>query len=397
MRFFMPEWDDKIDPNYDFINDEHSSEHYKDIKSNDCYMWDVFGIEKVPFDGSLVSITTIKRNKRKYKSIEKMGIHAYLGLPKEFPIMGDCGAYSYLKKEYPDYTTSDLLKTYRDLGFDYGVSIDHLVVPATKHDKERRMKITFDNGVEAFEEWKEKYQNDFQLLVAIQGDTISDYMNMYRAYLEHGVEHMAFGGLVRETTLVINRLLDAIIKDLKESTIKPKYLHFFGVARYAIISKFKEIEKLGVEVAFDSASYLRSAWLASPAAEKNYITSGGHGYSAIRIPEILKGARKHSLNQDDITEIGDECLILLRQYERREIPIDTLIPVLTKLINITGNYSNLLPNYIRLLKERPWEKCGCDICKHAGIETTIFRGSNRNKRRGFHNVYTFYQDLKRMR
>jgi len=50
----------------------------------------------------------------------------------------------------------------------------------------------------------------------------------------------------------------------------------------------------------------------------------------------------------------------------------------------------------RTLEDRPWEKCPCDICKRWGIEIVIFRGNNRNRRRGFHNTYVFYQIIGRV-
>ena len=37
--------------------------------------------------------------------------------------------------------------------------------------------------------------------------------------------------------------------------------------------------------------------------------------------------------------------------------------------------------------------CACDICRRDGIQVVIFRGNNRNRRRGFHNTYVFYRLL----
>ena len=34
----------------------------------------------------------------------------------------------------------------------------------------------------------------------------------------------------------------------------------------------------------------------------------------------------------------------------------------------------------------PWRECHCGLCAEHGIEIAIFRGSERNKRRGFHNL-----------
>ena len=55
---------------------------------------------------------------------------------------------------------------------------------------------------------------------------------------------------------------------------------------------------------------------------------------------------------------------------------------------------NLLEGYRKTLRSRPWDRCDCPICEELGIEVAIFRGNNRNRRRGFHNTYRFYQQFK---
>jgi len=54
----------------------------------------------------------------------------------------------------------------------------------------------------------------------------------------------------------------------------------------------------------------------------------------------------------------------------------------------------LLDEYQKTLSERPWEKCDCQICQQYGIEICIFRGNDRNRRRGFHNTRRFYDEFK---
>ena len=62
------------------------------------------------------------------------------------------------------------------------------------------------------------------------------------------------------------------------------------------------------------------------------------------------------------------------------------------LCEARGNYENA---YRELLQQAPWKTCPCGICEKAGINVAIFRGSERNKRRGFHNLYAFRQRLDR--
>ena len=52
--------------------------------------------------------------------------------------------------------------------------------------------------------------------------------------------------------------------------------------------------------------------------------------------------------------------------------------------------------YRETLSARPWRECGCAICASASIEVIIFRGSNRNKRRGIHNLAVYKNHIERL-
>ncbi|QYZ78050.1 hypothetical protein E2N92_00695 [Methanofollis formosanus] len=392
MRYFIPDWDDRVDPEYDFLTDTHSNLHRED-PNNDAYMWDLLGVENVPFDGVLVSVATAQENKKKYAAIKEKGIHQFFGLPDSFPIMADCGAFSYINEEVPPYQTSNILEIYSELGFNYGVSIDHLVVEAFKEKKDERMKITFQNGLAAFDEWKKKYRDDFQLLVSVQGYEINDYLRMYHKFLEYGITHMAIGGLVRSQTSEIVTLIDRIIADIKETNKTPEYLHFFGVARPNLFFRLKELEDLGVNVAFDSASYLRRAWLSSASSQMNYITQEQRGYAAIRVPQDKSSKNQESEGQRKTLGLEQACLRALRAYDRGEMILEDVMDVLETFIIVNDGKLELLEYYRRTLRDQPWKKCPCPICQKNGIETIVFRGNNRNRRRGFHNTISFYSLL----
>lgn len=53
----------------------------------------------------------------------------------------------------------------------------------------------------------------------------------------------------------------------------------------------------------------------------------------------------------------------------------------------------LKEKYKQTLQSRVREKCSCEICKGVGFDVMIFRGANRNRRRGFHNVKMFYDHI----
>jgi len=400
MKYFIPEWDDRVDPKYNFITDEHSKEHIENPIKNDVYTWSIFGIENVPIDGVLVSRVTIMGNKKKYELALAEGIHKILRLPQNFEIMGDCGAFGYVEEKVPPYDPLETLRYYRDLGFNYGVPVDHLVVPQFEKDKDFRMKLTYENGIKSYYEWLRNFKKDFQLIVAVQGWDINDYLKMYDDYLKHGIRHFGFGGLVRSPTSFILDLLDKLIRKIKESKTIPEYLHFFGLARFSLFPKFQELEELGVQVGFDSASYLRKAWLSSPSTQLNYLGLEGKGYAAIRIPFIGKKRSKNEAILGENTKIASlkgleqECLTKLRMYDKGEIDLESVLQTLSKFNRVTGVMTEPINFYKRTLEEKPWKKCDCPICKSVGIEVVIFRGNNRNRRRGFHNTYIFYKILK---
>jgi hypothetical protein len=394
MRYFIPEWDDRVDPGYNFQTNTHSVAHKAHPSKNDSYMWEIFGIENVPFDGVLVSIATLQKKPTKYQSILNTGIHNFLRLPQDFEILADCGAFSYIKEEIPPYKTTDVLKIYSDLGFNYGVSIDHLVVPMYKEQNQARMKITYDNGIEAYNEWKIKYKNDFQLIVAVQGADVADYLSMFDNFYQKGIRHFAFGSLVRTQTSFIVKLMDALIQDIKTTRKTPEFFHFFGVARCTLFPKFKEFEEMGIITSFDSSSYLRKAWLTSAHAQFNYINQFLEGYSAIRIPSKLSKEKKVLMSPEEYENHSNLVLNSLRRFDKNEIDLDEVLGEVENFNKKIEADPNLLKYYQRTLKEKPWRQCNCRICKEVGIDVAIFRGNNRNRRRGFHNVFTFYEIIK---
>ena len=400
MKYFIPEWDDRVDPRYDFINDMHSTKHKQDPVRNDAYLWNIFGIDNVPIDGVLVSRMPIIQNKKKYERALREGIHKVLRLPQDFEILGDCGAFGYVKEKLPPFDPIETLQYYHDLGFNYGVSVDHLVVTQFKKDKEARMRITYKNGVEAYHEWSKKFKQDFQLLLAVQGLDIRDYLKMYRNYIKLGATHIAFGGLARSPTSFILKLINELNKEIKGSTNIPVYLHFLGLARFSLFPKFRELEDSGVRVGFDSASYLRKAWLSSANTQLNYLTLEGKGYSAIRIPFVTKKKWKtkktliDKIDKKQLRHLEQETLNTLRLYDKDKTDVETVTSALSKLNKALGERPELIRFYRRTLEDKPWKLCKCPICKSIGIEAVLFRGNNRNRRRGFHNTYVFYSILK---
>ena len=41
--------------------------------------------------------------------------------------MGDCGAFSYINDDVPPYRPDEVIDFYDECGFDFGISIDHII------------------------------------------------------------------------------------------------------------------------------------------------------------------------------------------------------------------------------------------------------------------------------
>ena len=148
LNYFMPENDDRVDPRFDFEHDEHT-EHRNPL-TDDWYAHEFYLTPN--YDGILISKVNIdKATINKKRLIQDHGIRRFLRLPETARIMGDCGAFSYISQDVPPYTTEEVLDYYQSLGFDYGVSVDHLIVGSIEKDeilRQLRYDITLDNARE---------------------------------------------------------------------------------------------------------------------------------------------------------------------------------------------------------------------------------------------------------
>lgn len=128
MRFYVPEWDDNVDAEYDFVHDEHSS--LDPSKRDLSYIWDIFDEETTPIDGVLISREQIEETPSKFNRITKSGVYdaPQLDIPEWLPTISDCGAWGYKSLPFPPYGNKGMLEFYEDLNVTVGVTIDHLVL-----------------------------------------------------------------------------------------------------------------------------------------------------------------------------------------------------------------------------------------------------------------------------
>ena len=323
----------------------------------------------------MVSYHTLKTRAPKYlkERIEKVGIHDtfdYNG-----PILGDCGAFSYREEETPPYSPDLLLRFYDQCGFDIGATPDHLIWGRTKKDEEerqRRYDITLRNAQEMYREWSKKYQKNFDLMGVAQGWDPQSYADAVEKLYKIGFYYIGIGGLAGAQSEKITSILKRVATRIRSLGCNVS-LHLFGVnpLRDGSSDLLSVFEHYGV-ASFDTAIMLRQAWRR---VHNNYLLNS-EGYTAIKVPMYLE--------DDNASQI----LHMLRGYADNK---ESLQEVLNNLRKISkGNINKWMRLYKKTLLKRPWEKCGCKICKKIGIDVVVFRGNERNMRRGFHNVYQFY-------
>jgi len=408
LKYFLPDWEDRLDPNFDFDNDKYSELHKENPYEHDVYAHQLF--REVPYDGILFSLSvfqskiSLNNSGRSYRIRNHTNIKDYLRIPKDsvLEVMGDCGAFGYVKEKEPPqpfYSVENVAELYDKLGFDYGVSVDHLVVDyifikdkktgkrkkkvLLKKEKDRRIQITLKNA-EVFLKLHRKRKYNFIPVGVAQGYDLDTYKKSVKALVDMGYEYIGIGGLVQYNTEFILKVL----KGIQPFTDGIK-IHLFGVSRP---NHLKDFENLGV-TSFDSASFFRKAWLRSG---QNYLAPNGRWYTAIRVPQasdprILKNADINGFSLDELRAMEKEALQALIKYDQGLMNLDDVLDVVLRYDNLllrnTDN-NNFREKYCKTLLDMPWKTCNCDICKNIGIHVVIFRGCNRNKRRGFHNIWT---------
>lgn len=381
MKFFIPEWDDCVDRDYEFETDTISGT--PEARQND-YIWHIFGWNKVPIDGVLVSRAQLEKSEKKVSKAREVGFYKYLEIPPNIDTISDCGAFDYIQESEPRYEPKDTLDFYHDLKVTNGVTIDHIITNKEMEDKEFRYEITLGNASKMFELWeeKDKYYENFRLIGAIQGWDIDTYKKAAQQLMDFGFRYIGVGGIAKTNTKFIKELVYELGKTIKkfEQANKEKVdVHLFGFARAEL---FNDLVNAGI-TSFDSASMLRKAWLASTS---NYFKTYDERYSAIRV----RYSKKY---EQDLKLLEQDVLNSIRGYDSGQVEFEDVIKKLSKYEIETGE-SKYIEEYVRTLENKPWESCDCPICQKHKVEVCIFRGNNRNRRRGFHNTHVFYKHFK---
>lgn len=414
MKFFFPDSQDFVDPTFDFTSERRSPGRLR--SRDDRYAHEVF--KRPPFDGLLVSKAIVdgvdlSGKSAKYSLAQRhrllrSGVREFFRLDdyegaKRLRTMGDCGAFSYVKEAKPPFSVDEVIDFYEGCGFDLGISVDHVILAfdpelndtfpgleVISKDAIERQRITIDLASEFWTRHKQRKCGFIPVGVA-QGWSPGSYAHAFQELQRIGYRRIALGGMVPLKTPDILSVLQAVAAVRKPAT----EIHLLGVTRTEHI---EALDRFGV-TSFDTTSpFLR----AFKDARHNYFTAAG-SFTAIRIPQVQgnvrveKMIRSGMVNQEKARRLEQACLQKLRSFDRGRAEVrDVIDPLLEyeQLLGVTPiGRNNRQEAYTNTLNARPWADCPCEVCKTIGVEVILFRGSERNKRRGFHNLYVLYERL----
>nr|WP_236600064.1 tRNA-guanine transglycosylase DpdA [Ramlibacter alkalitolerans] len=416
---------DYVDPNYDFETD--SSPAARERYWHDLYAHEI--MDQTPYDGLLVSMSAVRQadgvsaSKVRYSTAEEQrllreGARRFLRFngPKhrELMLMGDCGAFAYVEHPEPAYKPDEVVEFYLDADFTHGVSPDHVIFdcdpknpPAGSMPKDtlRRYEITLENARE-FLKISRAEGNLFEPMGAVQGWSPESMAEASAALVKMGYTYLAIGGLVPLKVPLIKDVLRAIRIRVGPD---PK-MHLLGFAKADHIGEFTGY---GI-TSFDSTSPLIRAFKDK---NSNYYMENGRGqldyYTALRVPQsldnarLMQGVKRGLFRAEDLRVREERALRTLREFDRDrrtvEEALDAVMDYSQFLVRGDGTgaaaqdkeLATTRARIARTLEERPWKNCECAICRAVGIEVMIFRGSNRNKRRGFHNLGVYHRHVHR--
>lgn len=401
MKFYFPDSQDLVSPTYDFIHDEYSPLRVR--QRDDKYAHEV--LDERPYDGMLVSKAIVDgsvKGSGKYSEpqrarLYRLGVKRFFRLPEGVATLGDCGAFNYVTEEEPPYTVEEVLDFYVGCGFDAGVSIDHIILAydsaasAATADPEwtRRQAVSLEFA-RRFWDASQQYAKHFVPVGSAQGWSPASYARSVAELQDMGYQRIALGGMVPLKTRDILDSLHAIDDVRAQGT----ELHLLGITR---IEAMDEFTRHGV-TSFDSTSAFRQSFMDD---RKNYHTEQAE-YVAIRVPQVdgnptLKRAILAGKVSGRAALVAErETLRRLRGLESGGFSVSDALEALADYERVSQSNKSYLEQYARTLSDAPWRDCPCSLCRKHGVEMIIFRGTERNKRRGFHNLSVLERKMRNL-
>lgn len=416
MKYIYADSMDHVDPGYDFLEDRNA--RTRSPYWDDAFPHEIMGY--APYDGVLVSrgIVGDHRVRGKYSEAQAMrfrrvGAREFMRLNRpeyeKLSIFGDCGAFTYNKEDVPPYSPEEMVEFYHEGHFTHGCSVDHIIfdfdetvrgMEGGSQEARRRYDITLENA-RAFIKMATKHSGTFTPLGVIQGWSPHSMAEAAKRLWKMGYRYLAVGGMVPLKTPQIKGAVSAIREVLPPQAL----IHILGFAKADDIDSFASLRI----TSFDTTSPLLRAFKDKKC---NYYLPGKSGrlqyYTAIRIPQAIENTKLMRLvkqgmvRQEKIVDLERRALDDLRGFDVGRVSLERALDSVVAYGSLAelGAPVEALPGaatvgelrsaYSRTLSDRPWKRCKCAICTALSVEVIIFRGSNRNKRRGIHNMGVFH-------
>ncbi len=408
MKFFFPDSQDQVDPSFDFTTEQRSILRVR--QRDDQYAHEALG--RAPYNGVLISKTIVdgtptvsgRYSLAQRHRLYRVGVHRFFRLDERpgrgLLTMGDCGAFTYVRDEVPPYTVDQLIDFYEGCGFDFGLSLDHVILGYLGPDADRtgaqpaptewqkRQELTIQLASEFWRRHRARGSEFIPIGVA-QGWSPESFAKAVRLLQRIGYRRIALGGMVPLKTHEILECLKAA-SDARQPNTE---FHLLGVTRCEQVGAFGAY---GV-TSFDSTSPFRQAFKDD---RDNYYTLNST-YTAIRVPQvdgnpaIKRLIQAGQVDQRQAIRAEQECLTRLNAFEADRMGLDEVLEALRSYEILYDPRKDRTEIYRTTLTAAPWKSCRCRVCQNAGIHIMLFRGSERNKRRGFHNVYVYRRRLDR--
>lgn len=407
MKFFLPDSQDLVDPTFDFAHERRAATRLR--QRDDLYAHELFSTPA--YDGLLVSkgmVDGFGTQGSRYTLAQRhrllrLGAPEFFRLqhaPRRPQLMGDCGAFAYVREEAPPYSVQEVLEFYAGCRFDYGLSVDHVIleyVPGADEPGEaravpepvrRRQELTLELARDFLHQYRAGGYT-FEPLGVAQGWSPRSYAHAVAELQRMGYRYVALGGMVPLKSREILQCLEAI-GEVREPQTR---LHLLGVTRTEHLEAFA---RQGV-ASFDSTSPLRQAFKDD---RDNYYAEGAH-YTAIRIPQVegnpalQRRIAAGQVSQEQARRLERACLVAMEEHEAGRRKVEEVVEVLLEYERLwsAGARKDHGAAYRKTLEDAPWRRCPCEVCRQLGHHVILFRGAERNRRRGFHNVWTFYRQL----
>jgi hypothetical protein len=331
--FFFPDSQDQIDPSYDFERESSSPDRVR--QRDDRYAHEV--ITPAPYTGVLLSKALVDGPGSKYTFAQRHRLYR-LGVRRFFRLdacegprlatLGDCGAFNYVREEKPPYSVEEVVDFYEECGFDYGISVDHVILgyipdatdvvrPLREAPQEwvDRQELTLEYAADFLRRHRATGATFTPLGVA-QGWSPSSYAHSVQVLQQIGYSFIALGGMVPLKTTEIEACLSAI-EDVRHPET---HFHLLGITRTELV---KHYERYGV-TSFDSTSPFRQAFK----DDRDNFYSPERKYVAVRVMQVDANNRLKrrvlagELDQIQGRTLERSCLDSLAAYDRDDCPVE---------------------------------------------------------------------------